>query len=500
MNVKFFLILFPLIPLILIAISLSAKYLFKRDISSVMILVNAVLQLMTGLYLVTYFRGYDGLYSVSLSEWKHAIEFSFDQYRVFFLIAFLIPSFFTIFHYRKFTDFNIRSIFLFYMAGCSGIIVTGDIFNFYIFYEVMIMAAYVLISVSKKYYASIKYMIFGAASSAIFLAGIILLYASGSYFSYSFLFQLGEYNPNNIHFVFLLFSIAFFIKAAFFPVSGWVATCHSATNSVVSAFLSSFTIFSGIFGLLYFVILPAQSLGYDNFLTFIKILSILTMLIPALILFFEPDFKRCIAGSTVFTIGFIGLLLASGAYYLALFYLIVHAVYKSYMFLVYDDLLINKFTVYGNYRTILLIFVSIIFTVGFFPSIPYFIKYNFMVQSNFYKLITYMAMALMLGSFLKFRYMATTKIKINRLFYIFFPLLIILLYLINPFPYINAGYFLGIDLLMILLMVLIAKTVYNRLKFLSCLDTKFLYINMNYELLYIVVLIVTQILVLGLNN
>ena len=497
MNVDLLLILFPLIPFILFAVSMGVKYILGRDISSGIIAVNAFLQVLTGILLVYYFRGYEGLYSFSLSEWKYSIEFSFDQYRIYFLIAFLIPSFFTLFHYRKFTNFNIRCIFLFYMAGCSGLIVTGDIFNFYIFYEVMIMAAYVLIAINRKYYASIKYMIFGAASSAIFLAGIILLYASGSYFSYSSLQRIGDFNPNNIHFVFLLFSIAFFVKGAFFPVSGWVATCHSATNSIVSAFLSSFTIFSGIMGLFYFVILPAESLGYDNFLSFIALLSILTMLIPALILFFEPDFKRCIAGSTVFTIGVIGLLLANGSYLPALFYLIVHAVYKSYLFLVYDDLVIEKMNIYGNYKTIILVLIAIVFTAGLFPTIPYFIKYHLTFGNSLYKIITYLAMTLMLGSFLKFHYFAS-KIKVNSLFYLLFPLLIGGLYLLNPLPYLNPGYYLTIDALMIVFVILFAREIYRKGIFLSCLDTKYFYINMNYELLYVVILIISQILILKL--
>jgi len=498
MNVRYLIILFPLLPLIGISLSLLVKYLTRKDISTLMIISNAVLQLLTGAYLFLYFRNYEGLYVVVLSEWKHAIEFSFDQYRIFFLLAFLIPSFFTLFHYRKLTDFNIRTLFLFYLAGCSGLIVTGDIFNFYIFYEVMIMAAYVLISVNRQYYASIKYMIFGAASSAIFLAGIILLYASGSYFSYSFLMNLGEYNPTNIHFVFLLFSVAFFIKAAFFPVSGWVATCHSATNGLISAFLSSFTIFSGIFGLFYFVILPAKSLGFDNILLFIQILSLLTMVIPALILFFEPDFKRCIAGSTVFTIGFIGLLLSSGAWYLGLFYMAVHAFYKSYLFLLYDDLVIEKLKIYGNIKTIVLILIAVGFTVGFIPSIPYFIKYNFLIGLNYLKLINYVTLALMLGSFLKFSY-KTGKIKVKSLSYIFFPVILAVFYLMIPFPFITSGYYLILDLMILFLAAFGARALFEKFDFLCCLDTRYIYINMNYELLYIVILIILQIMLLRLN-
>ncbi len=491
MNADLLIIAFPLLPIIAITIVVTVKYLLQKDISQITLYINAISQLICGLFLVYLFKNHQGLYTVVLSEWKHSIELSIDSSRIYFLLAFLIPSLLTIFSLKKLIDFNIRIIFLFYLAGCSGVILSGDIFNFYIFYEVMIMAAYVLIAVERKYYASIKYMIFGAVSSAIFLAGIIMLYASGSYFSYRFVFDLSRYNTLNVQFVLLLFSLAFLVKSAFFPVSGWVSTCHSATNSIVSSYLSSFTIFTGIFGLFYFVIQPAAELGYDNVLTFIKVISILTMLSSSLILFFEPEFKRCIAGSTVFTVGFIGLLMASGAYQLALFYLVIHALYKSYLFLIYDDLVVDKFTVYGNRITITAVLIMILFTVGFFPTIPYFIKYNILGTNPLLKIPAYIAMTLMLGSFFKFKF-KMRDIKTNISFYLLFPVLVALSYSIFPFRYKNSGYYLILDFVIALLVFFFAGKIYKKTEILSCIDTKYLYININYELLYVVILIISQ--------
>jgi formate hydrogenlyase subunit 3/multisubunit Na+/H+ antiporter MnhD subunit len=494
MNVNTLLVLFPLLPFMAIIVSLLGKHALRQDVTKFAVIANSVLQILTGIMLIRHFANYEGLYSFQVSEWKYSIELSFDQYRAFFLAAFLVPSFLTIFHSKMLKDNNIRLIFLFYVGGCSGLIVAGDIFNFYIFYEVMIMAAYVLIAVNRNYFASIKYMMMGAISSAIFLAGIILLYASGSYFSYSFIEELHLYNPNNIQFIYVFFCVAFLIKGAFFPVSGWVATCHSATNSLVSTFLSSFTVFSGIMGLFYFVILPATNTGHHSILDFIGIVSLLTMLIPALILFFEPELKRCIAGSTVYTLGFIGLILSQGAYRLALTYLVIHSVYKSYMFLVFENLRIEKDKVYGSLSTLGVFVVSILFTVGFFPSLTYFVKYNFLGQFSAYKILTYIAMGLMLASFLKFRFYVE-MIEIPKLYVMIFPLLITAAYLFFPFSYINPGMTLLFDIGLFLVVMTSARFIFAKMSFLSYLDSKYIYINLNYELLYIVVLFIAQIMV-----
>lgn len=498
MNVNIPLTLFPLIPFTAVFASLMGKYLLDKDVSKIAIICGAVLQLITGIYLILSFYQYTGMYSFAVSEWKHSIKLSFDEYRVFFMMAYLTPVLMTLFYHKTLVDFNIRILFMFFLGGCSGILVAGDIFNFYIFYEVMIMSAYVLIAVNRKYYASIKYMIMGAASSAVFLAGIILLYASGSYFDYSFINNMNELNPSNVRFIFIFFTTAFLIKAAFFPVSGWVATCHTATNSLVSSFLASFTIFSGIIGLFYFVILPAGQIGDQSILTFIGIISSLTILIPSVIIFFEPDLKRCIAGSTIFTIGYIGLFLAGGEYKLALLYVAIHSIYKSFMFLMYDDVTVKKMKLTSNTSVLLILIVSILFTVGMFPALTYFLKYNYIGRYEPFKFISYISLFLVLGSFLKFRFKtAESSIRLstwsNYLPYLIFPVVLIGYYLFFPFSWSHSGIYLLIDLLILITALFVSRFVYNRLGFLNCLDTRFIYTNINYELLYVVILFISQI-------
>ncbi|TVR86414.1 MAG: hypothetical protein EA428_14575 [Spirochaetaceae bacterium] len=493
---------FPVLPLIGNVAVLSAKYALKRDISVGVIAATIVVQLAAGAFIIWSFVGFEGTFRVALSEWDYSIVFAFDGYKVYFLAAYLTPLLFTLFRLSLLKTQYVRIIFLFYLAGCSGLLMTGDVFTFYVFYEVMIMAAYVLIGVKSKYYASIKYMIIGASSSALFLAGIILLYASGSYFGFSFVDEIQSYSEHNLKLVILLFSTAFFVKGAFFPVSSWVSTCHSATNSIISAFLSAFTIFTGIYGLYYLVLQPADLLGFNAIFDFLRILSVLTMLFPALFLFFEPHLKRVIAGTTVFTIGFIGLMLSYRMYEVAFAYIVVHGLYKCLLFLLYDnfeydDTNQDALRLSGSWKALTVTALGIVFTTGFFPALTYHLKYQFIGQQAGYRLIVYVSMFLVFAAFFKFRYTIVKK-KENNLFYLTFIAVFAAYYWVFPYPFASIGPTFGIDLGIMLLAFFFARRLYGMLSGLARMDTRFFFRNLNYELLYLVVLFLVEMVYLQL--
>ncbi len=500
--VRSVLLFFPLFPLIGNFLVLTAKYALKRDISLFMVVSIILLQTATGLLLIRSFAGTEGMYVTAVSEWQYSIVFAFDAYRTYFLAAYLIPLFFTLFRLHLLPGQNVRIIFLFYLAGCSGLLVTGDLFTFYVFYEVMIMAAYVLIGIKGKYYASIKYMIIGASSSALFLAGVILLYASGVYFDFGFAREATAYNEYNLHLVLLLFSTAFFVKGAFFPVSSWVSTCHSATNALISAFLSAFTIFTGIFGLYNLVLLPADALGMTAIFDFLRLLAVVTMLVPALFLFFEPHLKRVIAGTTVFTIGFIGLMLSYRMYEVAFAYIVVHGLYKTLLFLLYDNLNYDEtnqdaLVVSGSRKALITAVLGIVFTTGFFPALTYFLKYQFVGSFDGYRLVVYVSMFLVLGAFFKFRY-TVRPIREGMLFYATFGVAFLLFYILFPFPFTRVGFTFLIDLTVMAAAILTARRLFMAFSGLARLDTRFVFRNLNYELLYLVLLFFGEMVYLQL--
>jgi formate hydrogenlyase subunit 3/multisubunit Na+/H+ antiporter MnhD subunit len=501
-NDNYLILLFPVIPLLSIFLILTGKYIIKKDASTFFLFLNNIVQIIIGVYL-TYVLYYSELpVSIHLGDFKYPIIFSVDRYKLFFLVSYLIPLFFSLFKISLFKNSNIKIIFLFFLTGSSGLIVTGDLFNFYVFYELMIMNAYILISMHKKYYASFKYMVFGVLSSIFFLAGIIIFYTYSGDFNFLNILDITSFELNNFKVMLLFFLMAFLIKGGFFPVSSWVTTCHSAPNSVVASFLSSFTITSGIRGMLYLVIIPVIELNWVAPLYFIRILSVLTFVSAGIFIFFEKELKRCIALSTCFAIGVIAYSLTLELYYLALTYMVIHSFYKTVLFHLIDDLESDdeRLVIFSKKITFFTLFIMVLFAAGFFPSLTYFFNKNaFEFDTNFY-IINFFIMIFVLGGFLKFRFIKC-NMKNNNLFYlvifIFLSLSYYYFYLID-YIFVSNILFKIFNLIILLLIYYYSRRAFKKLKHIDNVDTTYVFKNLNYDIMYILILFIVCMIVFAL--
>ncbi len=403
-------IAFPAVPLTAVACCMLGKYLFRREWTLHLIRISHILQILAAVTVTWLGLGITDDHYFVLQESPVSIAYLFSREKLLFLWAYMPPLILSLFRLKSLGTFQMQTVFLFYLAGCSGLIVTGDAFNFFVYYELMIMGAYVLISVKQEYIASVKYMVFGAASSAMFLGAIVLLYSSGAYFTFDFAHQQPELPIYTITASLLLFACAFFVKGAFFPVSGWVAPCHSAANSLVSAFLASFTIFTGILGMYYMVLLPAEALGLDSFFLLVRVLSVLTVIGGSLILFWERSLKRCIAASTVFTIGLAGLLCSYQLYLPAMLYVLIHSSYKSLLFYLYEDLESRETEIRLHWASMLMLISAVLYAVGFTPSATGQLKSLFTADAAFwYKVLLLAAGGIIIGGFAKFQYRLSSR-------------------------------------------------------------------------------------------
>lgn len=489
-------LLFPVIPIIGVFFSILGKYVLKRNCTGYIIPLVSIAQILIGLKLIYEFLNIACIFTVEITPWDYTIIFSFCRYRVYFITAYLIPVFLFLFKRNVIGEENLRIIFLFFLTGCSGLIVTGDVFNFYVFYELMIISAYLIISINNKNYYSLKYMFFGSVSSAFLLAGIILLLASGSYFSLSHLNEIAEFPAANTRFLFLFFLVAFFIKSSFFPFYP-VALCHSATKPSLATFFSSFTIFSGILGIMTFVLLPAETAGYDGIFFVLRIVSALTILTAAFFLYFETEILRFIAGSTVYSMGFTGLLLSFGRYEAALLYMVIHAVFKSLFFYLADEMndSAGHLKIQANPIIIMLAFVALWFTAGAFPTPIYFIKDTFIQENTVLSLILYFSLFFLTAGFFKFSFSFTRK-PLHWPVYSLILIMLTIIFVLFPYPYAFTPYKLFIDYIILAGSFLLGRTIFMRLPYLNSLDRKYVYPNLNAELFYIFIFFFVQFLLL----
>lgn len=480
---------FPFVPLVALGAALIAQALLRRDITYGVIGLNHAVQLALGVGLWMRFRSFSGVHRVVLSGLPYAIEFAFDAHRLCFLAAYLAPLGFSLFRLRCLETQVTRNVLLFFLAGTSGLLVAGDVFNFYVFYEMMIMSAYVLIASRGVFYASVKYMVFNAVSSMLFLAGIITLYSTGARFGFDFGETAGGWDPRSRLWVFTLFTSAFLVKAAFFPASCWLAGCHSAAQGAVSAFLGSITVFTGVFGLHYLVLEPAAVLGVAAPFALLRLFSWASLSIAALFMFFEPEWKRVVAGSTLWTLGFVGLLLSVRESGLALTTMAVHAIYKSAMFYLVDELDIRGLEVYARRRVLAAVWIGVLFVLGVFPTAGYFLKLPLFDGLAGARVAFPVLLFLAAGAFLKFRF-HTGRYTGPGILWTLPAGMALAVFMGYGIRFRLAGYAgIALDMAVLVLAVLCAPRLFQRLRRWERLDRRIVYGNMNRELLFVLVLL-----------
>lgn len=268
------------------------------------------------------------------------------------LIAFL-SAFYAISYIRKYTAENNFYILLSLMvAGMNGSVLTGDIFNLYVFMEIAAVASYALVAFGvekEELEASFKYMLLGGISSTFILLGIGLLYwATGTLNITDISNQLESFTGNKIViFIQLLIITGFGLKAAIVPFHAWLPDAHSSAPSPISSMLSGVLIKAiGVYvilRLLFNMFALSSQIG-----AVITTLGVLSMITGGLLAIGQSDYKRLLAYSSISQVGYImtgvgvGLLvlanngdksIAALAVLGGLYHLVNHAVFKGLLFM-----------------------------------------------------------------------------------------------------------------------------------------------------------------------
>jgi proton-translocating NADH-quinone oxidoreductase chain N len=232
------------------------------------------------------------------------------------------------------------------VAGLAGMVLAADLFNLYMFCELMSVAAYALVAFRRRtdtaIEAGFKYLIMGSVSSAILLMGITFVYRSTG--SLALPEVRAARGPSLVMasvwgragLACLLVGLA--VKSAFVPLHTWLPDAHGRAPSSVSALLSGIIVQSAFYALLKASLslgLPARSLG-----TGLILLSLLDMTLGNVLALAQTHTKRLLAYSTIAQTGYMMFGVGVGLRYdlpaavqAGFFLLVAHAAMKGLAFL-----------------------------------------------------------------------------------------------------------------------------------------------------------------------
>jgi len=270
-----------------------------------------------------------------------SIAFRLDTASYFFVALFVgIRLFDSLYRLREAADtayFIVGNLFL---VGVLGLVLSADIFNLYIFFEIASISAYIFTAMRQDrqgYAGAIKYMIVGGIASIFLLLAIMLIYLHLGYLTLSAIgagFHALDATMQRL--ILVLLFIGFGIKAEIFPLNIWVADIYQAAPIRVDALFSSMLSKAYLFLFFHLVYTLHPDPASLRFLTIIGLMSFAVAELSALR---SRNLKRIFAYSTLGQLGVAFAALASSDPFIvagALFLIGAHSLSKVLLFLGLD--------------------------------------------------------------------------------------------------------------------------------------------------------------------
>jgi multicomponent Na+:H+ antiporter subunit D len=238
------------------------------------------------------------------------------------------------------------------VAGMNGVVLSGDLFNIFVFLEISVIASYALVAFGvekNELEASFKYQVLGGIASLLILFGIGLIYWKAKTLNIADIreaFKAG-YDGTYYTFVQMLILCGFGVKAAIMPFHAWLPDAHSSAPSPISAMLSG--VFIKAVGIYVILRLFFSMFVISEQIAFvITALGTLSMVFGVFLAIGQWDIKRLLAYHSISQMGYvimsagIGMILLSRgtrpdvallAITGGLYHLINHAAFKGLLFL-----------------------------------------------------------------------------------------------------------------------------------------------------------------------
>jgi multicomponent Na+:H+ antiporter subunit D len=223
------------------------------------------------------------------------------------------------------------------MAGVSGAFLAADLFNLFVWFEVLLMSSYVLLTLEGndgQIRSGTTYVVLNVIESFVLVTGIALIFAATGTLNMAELPERLAALPDGVRLgLNLLLLIAFGLKAAVFPLFSWLPDSYPSAPSPVSAVFAGLLTKIGVYA-----IVRTQTLLFpDTNRTLLLVVAGLTMVIGVLGAIAQSDMKRILSFHIISQIGYMIMGVALGgiaAITATIFYMLHHIPVKTSLFLV----------------------------------------------------------------------------------------------------------------------------------------------------------------------
>ncbi|TVR79602.1 MAG: Na+/H+ antiporter subunit D [Saprospirales bacterium] len=229
----------------------------------------------------------------------------------------------------------------FLLFSVCGAFLSGDIFNLYVWFEIMLISSFVLMALGNtkpQLEGAIKYVTINIIASVFFLAGIGMLYGlTGTLNMADLAIRVGTVSEEGlVTLAAVFFFIAFGVKSAIFPLFSWLPASYHTPPVAVTAIFAALLTKVGVYAFIRFftLIFNHESLFLDNLLLFA---AGTTMFIGVLGAAAQMEFRKILSVHIISQIGYLimGIAIGTKMALVGTIYFLVHIIIvKSNLFLI----------------------------------------------------------------------------------------------------------------------------------------------------------------------
>ena len=256
------------------------------------------------------------------------------------VLASLIGVVSMMFGYRKVHEHSSpfqETMTLVLMAGIAGAFLTGDIFNLFVWFEVLLMASFVLLGIGSgdwRREGTLKYVMLNLVASAVFLLGVGLIYAEFGTLSMALLSEKIAMVDQPPLALWLLFT-AFGIKAGLFPCYLWLPGAYHAPHPMISTIFAALLTKVGVYALVRLINLIGDQFA-GMFSEILLVAGLATMISGALGALAQNHLRRILSFHVISQVGFMVVAFGLGTQYAlaaGVVYVTHHIVVKAALFI-----------------------------------------------------------------------------------------------------------------------------------------------------------------------
>lgn len=283
----------------------------QRIITTIALLLTIVASIYVGLRVKL-----EGVLSITLGDWEAPFGISMvaDMFSALLVITTSVIALFVVLYSFPSVGIGREKHFyysgvLFLITGINGSFTTGDLFNLFVFFEVLLMASYLLIVIGGEKVQlreSFKYILVNIVSSSFFVVGVAYLYSvTGTLNMADLAVKIPQVEyAGMMTTIAILFLIVFGLKGAIFPLYFWLPGSYSAPPMPILALFGALLTKVGVYAIIRsYTLFFTMDIGFTHeILAYLSIATIVIGCIGALAYF---DVKKIMIYNIVIAVGVI---------------------------------------------------------------------------------------------------------------------------------------------------------------------------------------------------